>query len=61
MNDKCIKEYYKLISILSVSVKALEQVAKQENKLMLDNLLTVNGFLYKELLRFGINYIGDIE
>ena len=61
MNDKCIKEYYKLISILSVSVKALEQVAKQENKLMLDNLLTVNSFLYKELLRFGINYIGDIE
>ena len=54
MKIEDIEMYYNLLSILSVSNKSLEN----NNNYQIDKIRITNNFIYKELLRFGINNIG---
>ena len=60
MTEETIKEYYKLMDMFSVSILASKWL--NENKgINNEELITFNEFLYRELLKFGINNIGSTE
>ena len=60
MPEEIIKEYYKLMNTFKVSIWAAKWLNINKN---VDNeaLITLNEFLYRELLKFGINNIGLTE
>ena len=60
MQEEIIKEYYKLMDMFKVSIFAAKWLNTNKH---VDNeaLITLNEFLYRELLKFGINNIGLTE
>ena len=60
MTEEKIKEYYRLLDMFSVSILASKRL--QENDIIYkEQIAALNEFIYRELLKFGVNNIGLAE
>ena len=60
MSEEKIKEYYNLLDMLSVSIFAARWL-NENREFQNEKLIKLNEFLYRELLKWGVNNIGTVN
>lgn len=60
MKNEIIREFYSIIDMFEVSLDALKWI-NNSNQMKFEHIVNQNEILYKKLLAFGINYVGDSE
>ena len=60
MSEDKIKEYYNLLDMLSVSIFAARWL-NENREFQNEKLIKLNEFLYRELLKWGVNNIGIVN